>query len=380
MDLRSLSISRCRVRASFFDSFSKLPSSTSVLQILEALDGQLERLEVGHHAAQPAVIDIGHAATLGFLGDDLARLALGADEQDGALLGRHLADESHRLLVLGQGLFEVDDVDLVAMAENERGHLGVPETGLVAEMNAGLQHLAHGSTHRYLRYGLNLRPAVLLRAAAKATLSAPGVWILSGTTPDQCKRAIIAARAQGVHRNSPVREDPRTSRALPRSRLKCELLDFCCSYYYPAFVGNMPPASMAISIKTAEEIAEMRHLACRLAGLFRSPRLHRALRQARHHHRATRQTLPRLHGRRRSPQGCIPAPLNYAPPGYAPYPKSICASVNHQVCHGVPNDRALKKGDIVNLDITTIKDGWHGDTSRTFCVGETSILARGWSP
>jgi hypothetical protein len=51
-------------------------------------------------------------------------------------------------------------------------------------------------------------------------------------------------------------------------------------------------------------------------------------------------------------QGCIPAPLNYAPPGYAPYPKSICASVNHQVCHGVPNDRPLKKGDIVNLDIT----------------------------
>jgi hypothetical protein len=100
MDLRSLSISRCRVRASFFDSFSKLPSSIACFQILEALDGQLQRLEVGHHAAQPAVIDVGHAATLGFLGDDLARLALGADEQDGALLGRHLADEGHRLLYL----------------------------------------------------------------------------------------------------------------------------------------------------------------------------------------------------------------------------------------------------------------------------------------
>ena len=78
-------------------------------------------------------------------------------------------------------------------------------------------------------------------------------------------------------------------------------------------------------------------------------------------------------------QGCIPAPLNYAPKGYPPYPKSICASVNHQVCHGVPNDRPLKKGDIINLDITTIKDGWHGDTSRMFLVGgETavSILAR----
>jgi methionyl aminopeptidase len=72
----------------------------------------------------------------------------------------------------------------------------------------------------------------------------------------------------------------------------------------------------------------------------------------------------------------VPAPLNYAPPGYPPYPKSICASVNHQVCHGVPNDRALKKGDIVNLDITTIKEGWHGDTSRMFVVGEASIMAK----
>ncbi|HLA36042.1 MAG TPA: type I methionyl aminopeptidase [Rhodocyclaceae bacterium] len=75
-------------------------------------------------------------------------------------------------------------------------------------------------------------------------------------------------------------------------------------------------------------------------------------------------------------QGCIPAPLHYAPPGYSPYPKSICASINHQVCHGIPNQRALKNGDIVNLDITTIKDGWHGDTSRTFIVGEASVRAK----
>jgi methionyl aminopeptidase len=75
-------------------------------------------------------------------------------------------------------------------------------------------------------------------------------------------------------------------------------------------------------------------------------------------------------------QGCIPAPLNYAPNGYKPYPKSICTSVNHQVCHGVPGDRKLKNGDIVNLDITVIKNGWHGDTSRMFCVGEPSIQAR----
>jgi len=75
-------------------------------------------------------------------------------------------------------------------------------------------------------------------------------------------------------------------------------------------------------------------------------------------------------------QGTIPAPLNYCPPGYKPYPKSICTSINHQVCHGVPGDRVLKPGDIVNLDITVIKDGFHGDTSRMFLVGEPSIAAK----
>jgi len=75
-------------------------------------------------------------------------------------------------------------------------------------------------------------------------------------------------------------------------------------------------------------------------------------------------------------QGGIPAPLNYAPPGYVPYPKSICTSINHQVCHGIPNDKPLKSGDIVNIDVTVIKDGWHGDTSRMFVVGEGSIAAK----
>lgn len=75
-------------------------------------------------------------------------------------------------------------------------------------------------------------------------------------------------------------------------------------------------------------------------------------------------------------QQSIPAPLNYAPPGYHPYPKSICASVNHQVCHGVPGDRPLKQGDIVNLDVTVIKGGYHGDSSRMFQVGEVSLQAK----
>jgi len=67
----------------------------------------------------------------------------------------------------------------------------------------------------------------------------------------------------------------------------------------------------------------------------------------------------------------IPAPLNYRG-----FPKSICTSVNHVVCHGIPGAKLLKKGDIVNIDITVIKDGWHGDTSQTFYVGEPGILAR----
>ena len=75
-------------------------------------------------------------------------------------------------------------------------------------------------------------------------------------------------------------------------------------------------------------------------------------------------------------QGAIPAPLNYQPAGYAPYPKSICTSINHQVCHGIPNDRPLKNGDIVNVDVTVIKDGWHGDSSRMFIVGTGSIAAQ----
>jgi len=66
----------------------------------------------------------------------------------------------------------------------------------------------------------------------------------------------------------------------------------------------------------------------------------------------------------------IPAPLNYKG-----FPKSICTSVNHVVCHGIPNEKVLKSGDIVNVDITVIKDGYHGDTSRMFYVGDPSIMA-----
>ncbi|WP_374486002.1 type I methionyl aminopeptidase [Zoogloea sp.] len=62
--------------------------------------------------------------------------------------------------------------------------------------------------------------------------------------------------------------------------------------------------------------------------------------------------------------------------GYHGYPKTVCASVNHVICHGIPSDKKLKNGDIVNIDVAVIKDGWFGDTSRMYYVGEPSILAR----
>jgi len=70
-------------------------------------------------------------------------------------------------------------------------------------------------------------------------------------------------------------------------------------------------------------------------------------------------------------QDAIPAPLNYRG-----FPKSICTSVNHVVCHGIPGDKRLKAGDIVNVDITVIKDGYHGDTSRMFHVGKPNVMGQ----
>jgi methionyl aminopeptidase len=70
-------------------------------------------------------------------------------------------------------------------------------------------------------------------------------------------------------------------------------------------------------------------------------------------------------------RGGFPSTLNYRG-----YPKSLCTSVNEVICHGIPDDRPLKNGDIVNIDVTVIKDGWHGDTSRMFIVGEGSIAAK----
>jgi methionyl aminopeptidase len=127
---------------------------------------------------------------------------------------------------------------------------------------------------------------------------------------------------------------------------------------------------MAISIKNQQDIEKMR-IAGRLAAEvldFITPHVV---------HGVTTDQLDKLcHDYIVDVQKAIPAPLNYAPDGHRPYPKSICTSINQQICHGVPSDKALKNGDIVNIDITVIKDGYHGDTSRMFCVGEASIQAK----
>ena len=127
---------------------------------------------------------------------------------------------------------------------------------------------------------------------------------------------------------------------------------------------------MAITIKTAADIEGMR-----IAGRLASEVLDMLTAHVKPG--VTTNELDRLaHDHIVHVQQAIPAPLNYCPPGYIPYPKSICTSVNQQVCHGIPNDKALKAGDIVNIDVTVIKDGWHGDTSRMYLVGDVGVKAR----
>ena len=127
---------------------------------------------------------------------------------------------------------------------------------------------------------------------------------------------------------------------------------------------------MAISIKNQHDIEKMR-IAGRLASEvldYITPFVV---------HGVTTEQLDKLcHDYIVDVQDAIPAPLNYAPDGHTPYPKSICTSINQQICHGVPSEKMLKNGDIVNIDITVIKDGYHGDTSRMFYVGDPSAQAK----
>ncbi|MBI5040796.1 MAG: type I methionyl aminopeptidase [Gammaproteobacteria bacterium] len=123
---------------------------------------------------------------------------------------------------------------------------------------------------------------------------------------------------------------------------------------------------MSVTLKSPAEIDKMR-IAGRLAALV--------LQMIRPHVKAgvTTGELDRIcHDYIVNDLDSIPAPLNYRG-----FPKSICTSLNHQVCHGIPSaDKTLKNGDILNIDITVIKDGFHGDTSRMFMIGEPSVQAK----
>ena len=117
---------------------------------------------------------------------------------------------------------------------------------------------------------------------------------------------------------------------------------------------------MTVSIKTPDDIAKMR-IAGRLAA--------QVLEMIEEHVKVgvtTDELNTICHDHIVNVQKAIPAPLNYNG-----FPKSICTSINHVVCHGIPNDKPLKDGDIINIDITVIKDGYFGDTSKMFLVGNT---------
>lgn len=122
---------------------------------------------------------------------------------------------------------------------------------------------------------------------------------------------------------------------------------------------------MAVTIKTPEQIDKMR-IAGRLAA--------EVLEMIKPHVQVgiTTNELDKIcHDYIVNEQQAIPAPLNYHG-----FPKSICTSVNQVICHGIPNEKRLKNGDMINIDITVIKDGWHGDTSKMFHAGEPSIQAK----
>jgi len=122
---------------------------------------------------------------------------------------------------------------------------------------------------------------------------------------------------------------------------------------------------MTITIKTPEEIEKMRvagKLAAEVLEMI-APHVKEGI--------TTEELNTICHDYIVNVQLAIPAPLNYHG-----FPKSICTSINHQVCHGIPGKRKLKDGDIINIDITVIKDGYHGDTSKMFCVGKPSIKAK----
>ncbi|HHW4678510.1 MAG TPA: type I methionyl aminopeptidase [Xylella sp.] len=123
---------------------------------------------------------------------------------------------------------------------------------------------------------------------------------------------------------------------------------------------------MAVNLKTKEEIEQMRIAGCLAATVLDivAPYVKPGVTTAELDHICHDYIL--------SVHGAVPANL-----GYRGFPKTVCTSVNNVICHGIPSDtKVLKDGDIINIDVTVIKDGWHGDTSRMYYVGTPSVMAR----
>src|SRR5579883_359759 len=141
LELRHLA---AKLRRLFLAALLERARSRELGDLPEALDRLADGLEVRQHPAQPSLVDERLTAALGFLLNRLAGGALGADEEDRAAVGHHALDELRRLRIKRLRLLEIDDMDLVTLTEDERGHLRVPEAGLMSKMDPRFQHLSHG--------------------------------------------------------------------------------------------------------------------------------------------------------------------------------------------------------------------------------------------
>ena len=186
---------------------SSKSSSSSSLRRVQPLG---DRVEVGEHATEPAVVDVGHADARRLLGDGLLGLLLRADEEDGAAVGDRLLDELVGVVDVRQRLLQVDDVDAVALGHDEALHLRVPATGLVPEVDAALEELAHGDDGHavvsLLSFQLSTRRAGLpfscLAPATCATRKAPGLRVtrpVAAVAPGGDREMTVGRRANSCN-------------------------------------------------------------------------------------------------------------------------------------------------------------------------------------
>ena len=154
------------------------------LELLEQAHALLDRDEVGEHAAEPALVDVRHPGAGRLLGDRLLGLLLGADEEDELAAGDGVADGLEGDVEAGHGLGEIDDVDPVALGEDERAHLGIPAAGLMAEVDPGLEQLPHrNGRHGWRPPDRFVPPRTFVAGDRADPLRGFPVGLGAGTTP-----------------------------------------------------------------------------------------------------------------------------------------------------------------------------------------------------